>query len=179
MSHFRMGKTFEHLIILYKSGADTGADCDVHGGISVPARSEAELSETGGVHICINSNRHTKFALQFIEQRKILPGCFRSILYRSVSFTSVIQIDGAESTDTKRVNRVLPENIISFLQGLLLPPRSDYISVFRFIEFIQHRTDKLCSVLDEFNETKARCVIRTRGPEETLAEAADFTSVFR
>src|SRR5699024_7726753 len=35
-------------------------------------------------------------------------------------------------------------------------------------------TKFVCSVLDEFNETKDRCVIRTRGPEETLAEAADF-----
>src|SRR5699024_4157234 len=66
-------------------------------------------------------------------------------LYRPVSFTSVIQIDGAESTDPKRVNRVLPEKISSFRQCLLRPPRSDYTSVFRFIEFIQHRTDKLCS----------------------------------
>src|SRR5699024_7570148 len=31
-----------------------------------------------------------------------------------------------------------------------------------------------CSGLDEFNETKDRCVIRTRGPEETLAEAAAY-----
>src|SRR5699024_7570147 len=145
MSHFRMGKTFEHLIILYKSGADTGADCDVHGGISVPARSEAELSETGGGHICINSNRHTKLALQFIEQRKILPGWSRSGLYRSVSVTSVIQLDGAESADTERVNRLLPVVCSSFRQCLLRPPRSDYTSVFRFIEFIQPRAGKLCS----------------------------------
>src|SRR5699024_823091 len=82
----------------------------------------------GGVHICINSNRHTKFALQFIEQRKILPGCFRSILYRSVSFTSVIQIDWAESTDTKRVYRVLAENISSVRQSLTRTHRSEYAS---------------------------------------------------
>ncbi|WP_017549253.1 ROK family protein [Salinicoccus carnicancri] len=35
-------------------------------------------------------------------------------------------------------------------------------------------TKFVCSVLDEFNEMRDRCVIRTRGPEETLAEAVDF-----
>ncbi len=35
-------------------------------------------------------------------------------------------------------------------------------------------TKFVCSVMDEFNETKDRCVIKTRKPEETLAETAAF-----
>lgn len=35
-------------------------------------------------------------------------------------------------------------------------------------------TKFVCSVMDEFNETKDRCVIQTQKPEDTLAEVVDF-----
>src|SRR5699024_3326789 len=145
MPHFGMGKPFEYMVPLYESGTNPRADCDVHGGINVSARSEAEFPETGGIHICIHSNRHAEHPLQFIEQRETFPAGFRGILYRSISFASVVEVNGTEGPDTKCVNRVLAEKFSGFRQCLFRSSCFDYTSVYRFIEFIQHRTDELGS----------------------------------